>query len=405
MRSVCVMLCFSPLGRMVQAGPRHTPSIAEKAAIASFWAAMSVAESGRPWANADEAVPATSARSANAARRDLIICVLLEMRAELTRRGREALASCPSASRRALIDTNGSLNGPAQGNCRTSGSASADAALGRAFAEIAPNAPFVIYQFRIQRGRHFPVSNRLLRLPGSLRRQARRGRGEWRPAFSRVHPDDQKKLLDGILEVHRTLAPWHGEFRVRSPHGEVWVEGRSSGRREPDGSTLWFGVLFDITARKRIEEALREREEQLRAMFDVAPVGVAQADPTTGRWVAVNPRMCAITGYSETELLDHAGPRDHPSRGSGARLGSLPERREGRGARVPDREALRPQGRLGRVGQREHGRSPRQGWTSHADPRPDRGHHRARERRGSATGERAEVPRHVRRRARGRRAG
>ncbi len=186
---------------------------------------------------------------------------------------------------------------------RDVGFSAAEAALGKAFAEVAPNAPFVIYQFRARPDGtfHFPVVSSGFQdlfgvTPGEVAES-------WKPAFSRVHPEDQKTLADGILEASRTLVPWHGEFRVRSPRGEVWVEGRSTGRREPDGSTLWFGVLFDITERKRIEKALREREEQLHAIFDVAPVGIAQADPTTGRWVAVNPRMCAITGYSETELL------------------------------------------------------------------------------------------------------
>ncbi|HEX7488715.1 MAG TPA: PAS domain-containing protein, partial [Anaeromyxobacteraceae bacterium] len=48
---------------------------------------------------------------------------------------------------------------------------------------------------------------------------------------------------------------------------------------------------------RQAQDALRESEEQFRAMFDLASVGVAQADPVTGRWLAVNPRMCLITGY------------------------------------------------------------------------------------------------------------
>ena len=48
-------------------------------------------------------------------------------------------------------------------------------------------------------------------------------------------------------------------------------------------------------------------------MFDVAPVGVAQADPATGRLLAVNPRMCLITGYSADELLTMRVPEiTHP---------------------------------------------------------------------------------------------
>ncbi|MCM3877791.1 MAG: PAS domain S-box protein [Thermoanaerobaculia bacterium] len=64
-------------------------------------------------------------------------------------------------------------------------------------------------------------------------------------------------------------------------------------------------VMFteDITERKRTEEALRASEEELRATFDLASVGVAQAEPGTGRFLRVNQRMCAITGFSAAELL------------------------------------------------------------------------------------------------------
>ena len=55
--------------------------------------------------------------------------------------------------------------------------------------------------------------------------------------------------------------------------------------------------------RQKTAEALRESEEQFRAMFEVASIGVAQADPHTGRWLRVNRKMCEITGYSAEEML------------------------------------------------------------------------------------------------------
>ena len=55
--------------------------------------------------------------------------------------------------------------------------------------------------------------------------------------------------------------------------------------------------------KRRAEDALLESENELRAMFDVASIGIAQADPRTGRWLRVNQRMCAITGYTVEELL------------------------------------------------------------------------------------------------------
>jgi len=54
---------------------------------------------------------------------------------------------------------------------------------------------------------------------------------------------------------------------------------------------------------ERAEDAIRESAEQFRAMFEVASIGMAQADVQTGRWLRVNHKMCAITGYSADEML------------------------------------------------------------------------------------------------------
>ena len=54
--------------------------------------------------------------------------------------------------------------------------------------------------------------------------------------------------------------------------------------------------------RKRAEEALRASEERYRAAFAHAAVGATLAD-LEGCYLTVNPAFCAITGYSEEELL------------------------------------------------------------------------------------------------------
>ncbi|MDQ3926087.1 MAG: PAS domain S-box protein, partial [Actinomycetota bacterium] len=46
-----------------------------------------------------------------------------------------------------------------------------------------------------------------------------------------------------------------------------------------------------------------QREEDYRPVFEPTGVGVGQVDPATGRFLRVNPKLCAITGYSEEELL------------------------------------------------------------------------------------------------------
>lgn len=59
------------------------------------------------------------------------------------------------------------------------------------------------------------------------------------------------------------------------------------------------------SARERYQaaEALTQSEARFQQVAEGAPIGMAQADPRTGKWLGVNPKMCAITGYSESELL------------------------------------------------------------------------------------------------------
>ncbi|CAA9891802.1 PAS domain S-box-containing protein (fragment) [Candidatus Methylobacter favarea] len=91
------------------------------------------------------------------------------------------------------------------------------------------------------------------------------------PAFAMTHPDDRQHLDKTRAESSRTLCPWYDEWRIRHPEkGDIWLEGRSVPEREPDGCTLWYGFIHDITERKRAEDALKEmdvRKNEFLAML------------------------------------------------------------------------------------------------------------------------------------------
>lgn len=53
---------------------------------------------------------------------------------------------------------------------------------------------------------------------------------------------------------------------------------------------------------RQAQEALRASEAEFRATFEIAGVGIAQADPTTWRFVRVNRRFCEIAGRSAEQL-------------------------------------------------------------------------------------------------------
>jgi len=136
-----------------------------------------------------------------------------------------------------------------------------------------------------------------------------------------VHPDDKPKVLESwqrtLREGDTTVDT---EFRVRRKDGTYcYVRDQGVLIRNTDGSAReWVGTLIDIDERKRVEEALRENEHELRANFALAGVGQVQTDPKTGRFIRVNNRFCEMVGYSDEELLtmtdlDITHPEDRPA--------------------------------------------------------------------------------------------
>jgi diguanylate cyclase (GGDEF)-like protein/PAS domain S-box-containing protein len=58
-----------------------------------------------------------------------------------------------------------------------------------------------------------------------------------------------------------------------------------------------------LAERRQVEAALRESEQEFRTLFELSTVGVAEAQPTSGRFVRVNQTFCQIVGYLAEELL------------------------------------------------------------------------------------------------------
>ena len=82
---------------------------------------------------------------------------------------------------------------------------------------------------------------------------------------TRWHPDDAEGMRSTIAESARTLQPWICEYRVNLPSkGIEWRLSEARPEAEPDGSILWHGFITDITAKRQVEDALRESEEKFR---------------------------------------------------------------------------------------------------------------------------------------------
>jgi len=73
--------------------------------------------------------------------------------------------------------------------------------------------------------------------------------------------------------------------------------------RDADGAVIaGMGFTQDVTRAREDECALRESEDRFRSAFEDAPIGKALVD-VQGRHMKVNGALCALTGYSEQQLL------------------------------------------------------------------------------------------------------
>ncbi|MGZ4316466.1 MAG: PAS domain-containing sensor histidine kinase [Gaiellaceae bacterium] len=124
-----------------------------------------------------------------------------------------------------------------------------------------------------------------------------------------VHPDDRAHVIEQETAAREKGAAIECECRVVRPDGSVrWVLDMMSTVHDEAGTPLFEqGFVFDITDRKRAEQAereavdaLRESEEQFRAVFDGALDAMWLVDDE-GRFVDINPAACELYGRTRDE--------------------------------------------------------------------------------------------------------
>jgi diguanylate cyclase (GGDEF)-like protein/PAS domain S-box-containing protein len=84
-------------------------------------------------------------------------------------------------------------------------------------------------------------------------------------------------------------------------------------RMEEDGQQYLQATVRDITERKRVEAALAESENQIKAIFNAVQDGILVADTQTKRFRMANAAICRMLGYSPDELLNLGVEGIHPA--------------------------------------------------------------------------------------------
>jgi PAS domain S-box-containing protein len=122
-----------------------------------------------------------------------------------------------------------------------------------------------------------------------------------------LHPDDVPVAVESFRRVFRGEATQPIEVRFLTNSGDYLVcECTATPRIKNRGVVAASGIIRDITARKRMEEALKKAERDYRGIFENALDGIFRCTPD-GRFVLVNSALAKILGYDSPEELIESG--------------------------------------------------------------------------------------------------
>jgi PAS domain S-box-containing protein len=133
-----------------------------------------------------------------------------------------------------------------------------------------------------------------------------------------IHPDDLLRLEPEIEKARiGSLRISENEYRIVRKDGEVtWVhELVQSVRAGPKAPIRVEGVLYDVTARKLTEVALKDSESRFQDLADLLPLTVFELD-LTGRVTLSNKKGLEVFGYTIEDIergltnLDVVGVHD-----------------------------------------------------------------------------------------------
>lgn len=155
------------------------------------------------------------------------------------------------------------------------------------------------------------MSERFLQICGLQREEAA---ADPLKGFACVHPDDYPGWLELNSKAFAERRPFYGECRVVVDGAVRWISAESVPRPLPDGSTVWEGVLIDISKQREALEELEQERALLQKVLTHIDAHVYMKD-RQGRYLFANPAAmtlfgrgdgAAVVGRSDQELLPPA---------------------------------------------------------------------------------------------------
>ncbi|MES1166981.1 MAG: PAS domain S-box protein, partial [Pseudomonadota bacterium] len=130
--------------------------------------------------------------------------------------------------------------------------------------------------------------------------------GNLRIAFADLMLEEYRTgVWDEVQAALQARRPFEIVYRIRRADGTIaWMWERGQGVFGPGAELLAIeGFITDITARKKVEEALAGSEEKFAKAFRASPYSLTISETATGRYVDVNIGFERLSGYTREEVI------------------------------------------------------------------------------------------------------
>ncbi len=120
-----------------------------------------------------------------------------------------------------------------------------------------------------------------------------------------VHDAERAGLMDAIESSRQLLTDFSWIGRIIRPDGKTaWIQASSRPLRLDDGSTVWDGVIIDVTDAKVSQEALQRTKERLDYLLSESPTVVYECEPLSPfSVISVAPNIRNLLGFLPEQLV------------------------------------------------------------------------------------------------------
>ena len=120
-----------------------------------------------------------------------------------------------------------------------------------------------------------------------------------------LYAEDRERALNAMEMFIQHGEAYDVEYRIVGSDGAIrWIWARGFPVTDEQGQVVrTAGLAYDITERKKAEEALQDSEEKFRLIFETIPDALSITRLSDGRYIEVNEGFLNMTGHQRADVI------------------------------------------------------------------------------------------------------